>query len=75
MIDWSLGLLGTEERRLFSRLGVFSGAVSLDAIEQVCGLAPGDDVVEAPFPRLVDRAWSGGCPGRRASPGSRCSNC
>src|SRR5215207_2862762 len=55
MIDWSLDLLGAEERRLFSRLGVFSGAVSLDAVEEVCGLAPGDDVVGA-LTRLVDQS-------------------
>ena len=35
-IDWSLQLLGEQERQLFERLGVFNGPVALDAIEQVC---------------------------------------
>jgi tetratricopeptide (TPR) repeat protein len=53
-IDWSLQLLGEDERDLFVRLGVFAGAVPLDAVEQVCG-SPGRDVVEA-LSRLVDHS-------------------
>jgi predicted ATPase/DNA-binding winged helix-turn-helix (wHTH) protein len=67
MIDWSLELLGTEERRLFSRLGVFSGAVSLEAVEQVCGLAPGDDVVGG-LTRLVDQSLVRRVAGTRGEP-------
>ena len=67
MIDWSLDLLGTEERRLFSRLGVFSGAVPLEAIEQVCGLAPGDDVVSG-LTRLVDQSLVRRVTGTRGEP-------
>ncbi len=33
-IDWSLQLLGDEERRLFARLGIFNGPVPLEAIER-----------------------------------------
>ncbi len=51
-IDWSLQLLGDEERRLFARLGIFHGPVPLEAIEGIC--AP-DDVVE-PLSRLVDQS-------------------
>ncbi len=36
-LEWSLGGLGAEPRRLFDRLAVFSGAMPLDIIEAVCG--------------------------------------
>jgi predicted ATPase/DNA-binding SARP family transcriptional activator len=42
MIDWSLQLLGTSERRLFEMFSVFTGAVPLEAVEAVC--ADGDAV-------------------------------
>ena len=35
-VDWSYDLLSSEERRLFSRLAVFLGGCSLDAVEEVC---------------------------------------
>ena len=53
-IDWSLQLLGTSEQDLFTRLGVFAGAVPLEAIEEVCGEA-GSDVVDS-LSRLVDHS-------------------
>ncbi|MET0767132.1 MAG: BTAD domain-containing putative transcriptional regulator, partial [Aeromicrobium sp.] len=53
-IDWSLRLVGEDERDLFVRLGVFAGAVPLEAVEQVCG-RPGTDVVEL-LSRLVDHS-------------------
>jgi predicted ATPase/DNA-binding SARP family transcriptional activator len=53
-IDWSLQLLGPDEVRLFTRLGVFAAPVSLEGIEQICA-DPGADVVPA-LSRLVDQS-------------------
>jgi predicted ATPase/class 3 adenylate cyclase len=36
-IQWSYGLLTSEERRLFDRLAVFRGGWTVDAAEAVCG--------------------------------------
>jgi len=52
-IDWSLQLLGPTDRRLFTRLAIFSGAVPLEAVESVC--ADDDDVIDA-LSRLVDQS-------------------
>ncbi len=54
-IDWSLQLLGDPERRLFVQLGVFSGPVSLEMIEQVCEVPGGTTVVDS-LSRLVDQS-------------------
>jgi predicted ATPase/class 3 adenylate cyclase len=35
-IEWSYGLLESDERDLFATLSVFAGGANLDAIEQVC---------------------------------------
>ncbi len=35
-LDWSIGLLGPDERAVLSRLAVFSGGATLDAAEVVC---------------------------------------
>lgn len=40
-ISWSVDLLDDDERRVFRRLGVFSGGAGLEAIERVCA---GEDV-------------------------------
>jgi predicted ATPase/DNA-binding SARP family transcriptional activator len=53
-IDWSLQLLGAQEQRLFARLGVFAGAVPLEAVEHVCAEPDGD--VVAALGRLVDQS-------------------
>jgi predicted ATPase/class 3 adenylate cyclase len=39
-IDWSHGLLSTEEQRLLRRLSVFGGGSSYEAAEAVCGAHP-----------------------------------
>ena len=65
-IDWSLQLLGTEERRVFERLGVFVGSVPLEAVEAVCG-EPGLDVVDA-LGRLVDQSLVRRVNGPRGEP-------
>lgn len=52
-IDWSLHLLGDAEQRLFARLGIFGGAVPLEAVESVC--ADDGEVIDA-LSRLVDQS-------------------
>ena len=54
-IDWSYGLLGAPERTLFSRLTVFSGGWTLEAVEEVCGDERVPDVLES-LSRLVDQS-------------------
>jgi predicted ATPase len=36
-LDWSFGLLGEEDRRIFPRLAAFAGGFTLEAAEAVCG--------------------------------------
>jgi predicted ATPase len=40
-IDWSYDLLSEDEKRMFSRLGVFVGGAALEATEGVCGAPEG----------------------------------
>jgi non-specific serine/threonine protein kinase len=56
-IDWSYDLLNEVERRVFCRLSIFPGAVTLEAIEAVCGeTVPALDVVGSLFSKsLVHR--------------------
>jgi predicted ATPase/DNA-binding SARP family transcriptional activator len=64
MIDWSLQLLGDEERRLFARMGVFSTAVPMRAVEAICTDEECDDVVGA-LGRLIDQSLVRRVPGAR----------
>lgn len=69
-LEWSLDLLGSDERRLFARLATFAGGATTEAIAQVCGGSPGagGDIPRilrhlarasllVPHPELPDR-WS-----------------
>ncbi|MPV35881.1 ATP-binding protein [Georgenia subflava] len=51
-LDWSYGLLGPNERRLFTDLGVFAGQFPLDAAEEVAD-RPGSSVLDG-LGALVD---------------------
>jgi predicted ATPase/class 3 adenylate cyclase len=37
-LDWSHSLLGSQEKTLFARLGIFAGGFSLEAAESICNL-------------------------------------
>ena len=63
-IDWSLQLLGPEERRLFALLSVFQGSVTLDAVEAVWTEG---DVVD-PLGILVDHSLVRRTAGVRGEP-------
>jgi predicted ATPase len=52
-IDWSVDLLGEDERRLFARLSVFDGRASFATVEGVLGAT--DDVVGG-LTALVDKS-------------------
>ena len=54
-IGWSYDLLSDEERTLFSRLSVFVGGRTLDAIEQVCDPDGEFDVLEL-VASLIDKS-------------------
>jgi predicted ATPase/class 3 adenylate cyclase len=53
-IAWSHDLLDDPDRRLFARLGVMAGSVSLDIIEEVCG--PGTELGREVFEGLESLA-------------------
>jgi predicted ATPase/class 3 adenylate cyclase/DNA-binding CsgD family transcriptional regulator len=56
-IDWSYNLLDEGEKRLFTRLGVFVGGCTLDAVEAVCNADPDHpiDVVDG-IAALLDQS-------------------
>ena len=51
-IDWSHNLLNADERTLFSRLSVFAGGATLQAIETICADPASFDLVES----LIDQS-------------------
>ena len=62
VLDWSMDLLEPEEVDLFTRLAVFSGGFSLDAVEAVTGDGPADADV---LPALARSSTSHSCCGCR----------
>ena len=54
-IDWSYDLLREDERRLFTRLAVFTGGRSLEAVETVCGPGLDMDVLDG-ISSLLDKS-------------------
>ncbi|NUR92544.1 MAG: AfsR/SARP family transcriptional regulator, partial [Nonomuraea sp.] len=53
VVDWSWDLLSEAERGVLRRLSVFSGGVSLEAAERVCG---GDELVLDVLTALMDKS-------------------
>ncbi len=51
-LEWSLDLLGPDERLLFGRLAIFARTGSIDAARNICGTAP---LSESSVPGLVRR--------------------
>ncbi|RVW10844.1 LuxR family transcriptional regulator [Prescottella agglutinans] len=55
-VDWSYDLCTPEERRLWSRLSVFSGGFELDAVEGICPHAVGTGAVLDLVASLLDKS-------------------
>ncbi len=55
-VDWSYDLCSPDERRLWSRLSVFSGGFELDAVEGTCPHAVGSGAVLDLVASLVDKS-------------------
>ncbi|WP_430331662.1 ATP-binding protein [Rhodococcus sp. ACT016] len=55
-VDWSYELCTPEERRLWSRLSVFTGGFELDAVEGICEHAAGTGMVVDLVASLVDKS-------------------
>ncbi|MGI9626946.1 MAG: protein kinase domain-containing protein [Longimicrobiales bacterium] len=54
-VEWSVDLLTEPERRLFYRLSSFTGGMSLEAVEGVCGDDGDEDILDL-LARLVDKS-------------------
>ncbi|MFN2303625.1 MAG: tetratricopeptide repeat protein, partial [Anaerolineales bacterium] len=54
-LEWSYDLLSQEEKALFTRLGVFSGGFTIEAVEKVCNLNGHLDIIEN-LSALVDNS-------------------
>jgi predicted ATPase/class 3 adenylate cyclase len=66
-IEWSYGLLDSEEQALFDRLGVFHGGRTIEAAEIICGPGLGIDVVDG-LESLVAKSLLRTEPGVRGEP-------
>jgi len=55
LIDWSHELLSQDERTLFRQLAVFESGCALEAVEKVCVLPSGSDVLPL-LEQLVDKS-------------------
>ena len=53
-LDWSFGLLSSDEQALFARLGVFAGTFGLPAVEAVAGSADAAVAGPAPSGQVMD---------------------
>lgn len=56
LVDWSYGLLGDEEKRLFRQAGIFSGGFTAQAAAGVCGEACDEFSVLDTLGQLVDKS-------------------
>lgn len=54
-VDWSYSLLSEQEQTLFTRLGVFAGGCTFEAVEAVCNPQGGLDLLEG-MAALVDQS-------------------
>ena len=55
-VEWSYGLLGEEEQRLFRRLSLFAGGARLSEIEAIAAVAPAIPGAVEVLGTLVDRS-------------------
>ena len=67
VVDWSYDLLFEDERRLFSRLAIFTGGCGLTAAEAVCAddQVPAGEILDV-LSRLVDKSLVVVAPGDEA---------